>query len=248
MRPRVLQTSVWLLGVAGVLWSVSVFPSFWVSAVARAVSEQVIVQVRFRPGALAEILSRMRAQPVSVFSPPELARADALIQSQAGEDALERNSPTEADYGLERAESKVQLTLAMNPADSFLWLMMYSIDTTRNGFSPESIRYLNQSYTTGPLEGWIALRRNRLALSVFALLQDRTKESVVAEFAKMVDADFIENATSNLAGVGWAERARLLSSLESVDISRREALGRRLAQIGVKADVPGIKIDERFLR
>ncbi|UQR65381.1 hypothetical protein LRP30_09105 [Bradyrhizobium sp. C-145] len=237
-----------MLGLASVLWSVSVFPSFWLTAAARTVSEQVLKQVRFRPGALAEILNRMQAQPVRTPSPPELARAEALIQLQAGEDALERNGSTEADHRLETAERKIQLTLAVYPTDSFLWLMMYSIDTTRNGFRRECISYLHQSYMTGPLEGWVALRRNRLALSVFALLERKTQDSVIAEFAKMVDAEFIEIAMANLTGVGWEERVRLLSNLVSVDISRRETLARKLAQIGVKADVPGIRIDERFLR
>ncbi|MGY4280800.1 hypothetical protein ACVWXO_000020 [Bradyrhizobium sp. LM2.7] len=209
MRQAFFRFSLSLLGLAGALWSISIFPSFWQTAAARRVSDRVLIEDWFRPGTLTDILARLHTQPIAVALQPELARADALIEFQVGQEALERDSSAEVDHRLEAAERKIRLALVVNPADSFLWLTMYSIDTTRNGFNLQSINYLDQCYSTGPLEGWIALRRNKLALAVFARLAEKAQRLIIAEFAKMVDAGFIENAMTNLTGIGMGRAGSL---------------------------------------
>ena len=105
--------------------------------------------------------------------------------------------------------------------------------------------YLEQSYSTGPREGWIALRRNRLALAAFQMLNERMQDSVTAEFAGMVDSYFIGEAADNLQRAGWPQRERLLASLGDVDIMSRELFAKWLERNGVKVVVPGVKSNER---
>ncbi|WP_143278735.1 hypothetical protein [Bradyrhizobium sp. Y36] len=177
-----------------------------------------------------------------------LARAEALIWLRIAERELERNGPEQMDRDEATARDKVISSLALNPTDSCLWLMLYSIEVLRNGFDPRAVGFLTQSYATGPLEGWVALRRNSVALAAFESLSEVMQTSVVSEFAGLVDSDFTDAAALNLIGVGWEWRGRLLSGLVNVDLIPREAFAKRVARDGVTISVPGIQLDERWWR
>ncbi|WP_156446748.1 hypothetical protein [Bradyrhizobium yuanmingense] len=156
-----------------------------------------------------------------------------------------KTGPESGDELIASAERSVIRALTLNPSDSFLWLMVYSVRTIQYGFDLENLRLLAQSYAMGPYEGWISLRRNRSALAVLSMLSESTKSAVISEFAAMVDTDFIENTALNLRGVGWQYRERLLAALVSVDVVSRQKLYRRLKADGITVSVPGIPFDER---
>ncbi|WP_257195701.1 MULTISPECIES: hypothetical protein [unclassified Bradyrhizobium] len=143
------------------------------------------------------------------------------------------------------AEADLKLALSTAPADGFLWLLLYSAQMNRSGFDQELLKYLDQSYLTAPLEGWIALRRNRIALAAYPMLSASTREKVLAEFAALVDSGFIGDAVNNLTGPGWPVREELLISLRQVDSIPREALAKSLAETGFKLTVPGVGPDRR---
>ncbi|MGY4368168.1 hypothetical protein ACVW1A_004233 [Bradyrhizobium sp. LB1.3] len=84
-----------------------------------------------------------------------------------------------------------------------------------------------------------------MGLAVFQILAEKIKKQVVSEFAALVDSDFVEDAVVNFENVGWAERERLLTSLEEVKRIPRETFAKRLARDGVKASVPGVEVDVR---
>ena len=61
----------------------------------------------------------------------------------------------------------------------------------------------------------------------------------------MVDASLLDDAKFNLTGIGWAQRDRLLASLDHVDIAPKQALARALRSDGIKVGIPGVEADER---
>ncbi|RXG85177.1 hypothetical protein EAS61_36970 [Bradyrhizobium zhanjiangense] len=232
-------------GLTGVLWSVAALPSFWLMTAAGDVATRIIVDDRFKPGALARVLAALESQPAAAGDQPEFLRSRALLKLRMAEEAMTRNSSEEADRSVSLALQDLKSALSTRPGDSFLWLLLYSIETTRGGFDPKYLRYLDQSYATGPHEGWVSLRRNRLALSAFPKLSEAVQSAVISEFEEMVDADFIEDAALNLIGTGWQHREQLLAALGSADIASRQSLHKRLAADGIKLNMPGIAFDER---
>ncbi|MGV7217064.1 hypothetical protein [Bradyrhizobium sp. UFLA05-112] len=236
---------LFLFGFIGLAWSLTALPSFTLTTSGRDIVARIIADERFKPGVLAGVLERMKADPRPLMLQPEFSQGEALVMLRSAEEAMQRKSSGEADREVEAAERKVRATLARTPSDSFLWLMLYSIATTRNGFDANNIIYLEQSYASGPNEGWIALRRNRVALAIFSGLNETSRAIVVSEFAELVDSELIEDAAANLMGVGWAHRQRLLASLERVDIANRRSLAKRLSIEGLKPTILGIETDER---
>lgn len=233
-----------LLGAIGLWWSTSVMPVFRSAAPVREVTERVIADQRFKPGALSEVLARMERQPKLAVVRASYFRAEALVRLGIAERAMGRQAPEDVDRA-GAAEESVRTALKVNPADSFLWLMLYSVNTAREGFAPENIRFLDESYATGPHEGWISLWRNRVALSIYSILTKLQQQRIVGEFALMVDTDFIDDAVFNLTGVGWAHRDQLLGSLAGVDIASRQSLAKQLSNNGYKVRIPGIDAEDR---
>ncbi|MCK1269278.1 MULTISPECIES: hypothetical protein [unclassified Bradyrhizobium] len=219
-------------------------PSFSLTVPLHDIVARIIGDERFKSEALVEILSRMHATEQHIMH-PEFLRMEAVITFRIAEVAMPRAGSDAADLAMEAGKNKVRSALCMAPTDAFLWLMLYSVELERNGLEARTTRFLDQSYAAGPLEGWISLRRNKLALSAFARLDEAVQIQVMAEFAHMVDSNFTEVAALNLMGVGWARREQLLRSLTDVDTIPREAFAKILLREGLKVNVPGVEIDER---
>lgn len=235
-----------VIGAAGsLLWSVVVLPCFWRIVPALDVSARIIADEQFKAGALAGVLAGIERGVNAAPAEPEMRRAIALIRLRLTDEVMARNSSEDADSEVATAEKKVRSALEMNPSDSFLWMMLYSVELARNGLDPAKIRYLDQSYATGPFEGWISLRRNRLALAVFSQFSVRMQAAITSEFSEMVDSDFIEAAAANLTSVGWAHRSGLLSALGSIDLASKRSFYKRLSADGIKISIPGFEVDER---
>lgn len=244
-KERIARALLLLLALVGVLWPVATLPSFVALVPAQDVIKRILTEERLKQGALAGIQTQLEAQEVPRVQHPDALRAKAMVALRNSEEMMVRNSTAEGDRGVEAAEGSIRSALAQNPADSFLWLLLYSVLTTRGGFYDGNIPFLEKSYATGPLEGWIVLRRNRLALAVFSTLSPETQQGALSEFAAMVDSSFIDDAAMNLTGVGWAQRERLLAGLEQVDSLPREAFAKKLSRDGVMVKVPGVEIEER---
>lgn len=234
-----------VVGLGSLLWVTFVLPSFWWTAMARDAAALIVANERFKAGALTVVLAKIQGQPAAALSKSDIMRAVALVRLRRAEEMMARNSSEEVDREIATAEAVVRSALVVNPTDAFIWLKLYSVQTTRNGFDPKNVSLLIQSYATGPNEGWIAVRRNRLALGVFSTLSRSAQDTVAHEFAQLVESDFTDEAATNLMGVGWANRGRLLEALTGVDVVSKNGLSRRLRVDGIEVKVPGIELEGR---
>lgn len=240
-----IRLYLFLLAIASLCWGTIVFPTFRRATPAEAVVQGIIAGDRFQRGTLAEALERVKDESGYSIENPENLRASALIQARISEDAMQRNSDEEPDRKVALAQDALRKSLSRNPGDAFIWLMLYSAATVRDGFAATNLRYLDQSYSLAPLEGGIALRRNRLALAVFSHLSRQTQDGVVSEFSTLVDARLIDEAAMNIVAVQPFLRGRLLSGLEGVDQASKEALRKKLTEAGVNDSIPGVQSRDR---
>ncbi|MBB4427332.1 hypothetical protein GGD66_005914 [Bradyrhizobium sp. CIR48] len=243
-----MQAALLAFGLVGIFWSAINLPAFWSAAQAREAVVRLLAGDRFKPGALGDLLVSMAANPAPVVQRSQFARAKSLIRLRIAEEVIGRESPEQSDQAAAAANDDLKFSLTLNPEDSFLWLMLYSVETTRKGFDATTLGYLDQSYATGPLEGWVAAHRNRLSLASLPQLSPFANDKAVSEFAAMVDGDLLEHAAVNLMTVGWVHRERLLASLNGIDLISREIFARRLARDGIKISIPGVQLEERLLR
>jgi hypothetical protein len=136
-------------------------------------------------------------------------------------------STSDAQNGSEEqlasSRSAISKSLICSPSDSFLWLSLFWVDA-HSVPQLQKLEYLRLSYTLGPNEGWIALKRNWLAFENFGRLPPDLAEAAVDEFVDLVKSGFAERAAEILDGPAWPVRDRLLSRLKDVDERQRQDL------------------------
>lgn len=108
------------------------------------------------------------------------------------------------------------------------------------GFKADWLEYLERSYQLGPNEGWIALRRNGLALAIFSRLPPELAEKAAAEFVGLVRSGYLD-AAPILVGPAWAVRDQLLPRLAGLPPSKLKELVTAVSQLGREVVVPGVK-------
>lgn len=213
------------LGIAGVMamgWALAVFPVFWSENVVTDVGSAVIAGEAFKPSVLAAVEALTESDSRFKLRSSVLGKA-AVIRLRQAEDAMRGGAPGLVDQRLESLARIVNETFQNAPNDPLLWLVKYWLDTTRNGLAPDNLRFLRMSYELGPYEGWIAIKRNGLALAAFSILPGDLAEQAVSEFVGLVRWGLDADAAAIAAGPGLPLRPVLFSQLGQLNDDRRHA-------------------------
>ena len=161
-RTNIARVFLAIAGLMAMAWAFAVFPVFWSENVVVDVGRAVIGGEAFKPDVLAAVAALTETNSGSVVRPSVLGKAAAIRVRQA-EDAIRAGDPKLISQRLESLTRMVQETLRNAPSDSFLWLVWFWLDTTRNGLRSDSLPFLRMSYDLGPYEGWIAAKRDRVS-------------------------------------------------------------------------------------
>ena len=137
-------------------------------------------------------------------------------------------------------------SLSCSPADPFLWLILYWVEIAQNGSKADYLKYLRMSYRLGRSEGWIAVKRNRIALGIFERLPPDFSGMVIDEFANLLNSGFYGEVVEIFTGPGWHVRNQLLGSLKNVIERHRLAFEQALHAQGYEVTIP--KVERRILR
>jgi len=229
-----------ITGVLAMAWAVAVIPVILsenaIVDVARAITDGEV----FKAEALTAVLARTDANGDSMLRSSVLGKA-AMIRLRQADDAIRGGNAELVKQKLESLTRTVQETLRNAPDDSLLWLVWFWLDTTRNGARPDNQPFLQMSYDLGPYEGWIAIKRNRVALAAFPALTSDLAERAISEFVRLVRWGFIPEAADIAAGTAPPLRQILFARLKDLSYDQRRAFasniyGRELDDV----PVPGI--------
>lgn len=234
------QLLVLLLGLAATAWGGATFPGFWQQSLIERAAAHVIDRAAFKLEALVPLMADVEAAEQARFCRPEALRSATIIRLRFAEDAIVAGARTTIDGELSTLEEAVRRSLACSPADPFLWMVLAWVEGSREGFKLDQLQYLRMSYLLGPNEGWIAVRRNRLALSIYERLPPDLGDAATAEFARMLGSWFYWDTLAIFIGPGWRIRDKLLERIKDVSERQREAFEKALYAQGYNVAVPGI--------
>jgi hypothetical protein len=229
-----------VLGSFAIIWSLSALPSRLQDTRIESIGNRVLRSEPFKTDALAGMLREVEMHGGECR--PLVVQSEVIIRLRLLEDALD--SGRRGEIASETLALKEQLSRALgcSPADSFLWLALFWIEVNQGGYQTEQLNLLRRSYLLGPNEGWIALKRNRFALSVFEKLPSDLRELVQSEFAKLVDTphpSVLQEMISILTGPGWRVRSFLLPRLKELSAASRQTFADALYRRGYDVDIPG---------
>jgi hypothetical protein len=219
---RVARLILALAGAVAIAWTVAVFPTFRLDNAIADVARAVIAGEAFKPEILAEMDASTEIEGGHVRRSSLLASI-AMIRLRRAEDAMRTSDFRITDQRLKALARAVDGTLSNDPENAFMWLVRFWLDSTRNGLRPDNISFLGMSYDQGPYEGWIALKRNRVALTAFAALPDELRERAIAEFVGLVKWGLVVDAADIAAGPGRPLRSILFPRLADLTYDQRRA-------------------------
>jgi hypothetical protein len=228
------------LGGGAVVWGVLVLPVVWRDSGVEQMSVRIENRDSFKPEIVQALLPGVEAAEQAATCRAAALHGAAAIRLRLTETAIVAAERQEIDGRLGDLDATTRRSLACTPADPFLWMALAWLDQTRNGFNPVQLAFLRLAYSLGPNEGWVAVRRNRLALAMYERLTPDLAEAALAEFAGILASGFHVEAMGNLTGPGWPVRDKLLARLKDVPERKREDFAKALYAQGFDVQVPGI--------
>lgn len=229
------------LGAAGVAWGAYALPPFWRQSPLEGMAKHIIAGDPYKTEALRAFEPAVEQVEQSHFCRPAARQAAAIIRLRLAEDAMAAGEQDRVDGALTSLREAIRRSIGCSPADPFLWVVLFWVENTVDGFEPGHMQYLRMSYRLGPNEGWIALKRSPLALALFDRLPPDLADMAVMEFANLLNSRFDREAVAIFTGPGWRARNRLLAGLKNVSEIARESFARALYTDGYDVDVPGIR-------
>jgi hypothetical protein len=233
------------LGVATAAWGLTVLPGFLTEASLEQAARQIIARAPFDRSALIALLPAAEAAQQESWCRPNAVRSAAILKLRLFQDTFLSDDVSTLDARTKDADDAIRYSLTCVPSDAFLWMVLFTVASTRNGFSPEYLEYARMSYRVGPNEGWVAVNRTPALLAVYDRLPPDLAENVVDEFSRIVENAFYIEAVGILAGPGWRLRDQLLHRLERIPLSHRELFEKFLYASGITVTVPGVVPPER---
>lgn len=235
----VCKSFLLLLSAMALVWSGTMLASGRLSTDLDAVAQKILRGESFRSDNLDALEPRIIGVEADPFARPASLRSAAIITLHRAEVAIAEGRRIAIDERLDQLGRLLGRALQTSPTDSYLWLALFWYRNNAHGYDPANVALLARSYDLGPAEGWIGVRRVRLALPILSHLPAPLQERVVKEFAFLVNAQFPE-MPGVLVGAGWAEREKLLARLATVKDESRRTFARSLGAMGYILDVPNL--------
>jgi hypothetical protein len=237
-----------ILGCIAVWWGSAVLPTFWQDASIERIATQIIAGDTFKAETLDRQLPVIDSIKTSAYCRPAALRSAAIIQLRVYEVETSTKDRLHPDEYLKSLRNVILSSLSCAPADPFMWLALYSVEVTANGFKSDYLKYLRLSYRLGPHEGWIVLKRSPLVFAAFQQLSPDLRENAINEFFAMLrdsDSDFASQAAEILIGPAWPQRELILSHLSTLSDVERRHFEDALYQRGYDLSVPGVGLAPR---
>ena len=234
------RSFVVILGCTAVWWGIIVFPAFRQESAIGRIAGLVIAGDQFKSEILARQLPTMNRVEESGYCQPSALRSAALIRLRMVESAASQNNHAQADQRLKSLGNVIRSSLFCAPADPFLWLVLEWVEASQTGNQSGGLKYLRMSYRLGPNEGWIALKRNRVAFAMYKHLPPDLAQNAINEFIGLIKSKFIEQAADIFTGPAWPERNLILLNLVRVSDQDRQYFVDALYSRGYDLNLPGV--------
>jgi hypothetical protein len=221
----VIRCAICFFGAGAIVWSVSSIPTLIRSDRLIRVAEALRKGEEFGP-------SEIRlAQQIGDASVTGSARIGLVLISLASfERALRLNDFSGANREYEILQRSLIRCLDQAPTDPFVWLVMFSL--SRNAPSGPVDDYLVMSYSLGPYEGWIAERRNVIALQDFVLHRSDVAKLTVREFISLANSNLSTRAATIFTESSFFVQSLLRQHFEEIPEPQRRSFLKAIEEQG----------------
>lgn len=234
-----VRSFIVVTGCIAIWWGISVFHIFFQESSIQRIADRIVAGDPFKADIIYKQLPIIRAADISTYCRPPILHAAAIMRLRMVEDTAFASDTTPYYERLKSLGNVVRSSLSCSPADPFLWIVLFWVEQGRSGVRVENLKYLRMSYLVGPNEGWIGLKRNRLAFAEYNYLSNDLADSAVNEFVGLVKSGFYEQTAEIFVNLSWQVRAQISSRLKEIDARHRRAFQYFVDK--KHDDVPGVE-------
>jgi hypothetical protein len=222
-------------------WAAATFPIFWSQRKIDKIGARIAAGELFKRLPLEEVLPQLDQLEQQRIPRPQSLHNAALIELRLAELELGSGEKIAGNSQFARAQTAIETALRAVPSDAFMWFALFWLVKTRDGMSAEALPYLRMSYLVGPHEGWVAARRNRIAIPLLSVLPKDLADLVTVEFENLVSYGYVDTAADILTGPGWGNHELLLQGLTKSPEYARRNLADAVYALGFDVTVPGVE-------
>lgn len=237
---------VFCLGVGTVGWAVYVLPLFWRQTPLNRLAYELLLGHPFSEQVILDKASELEADTTSSFCIPAELRDAMILRLAALDRAIAAKDVKRVAAAYLPAYEAVRKSLICAPSDSFSWLNLFWLDAQEVGIRPNNGNYLRLSYALGPNEGWICLRRNRMAIAAFRQLAADLQYDAIDEFVKLVDTGWARSVAADIfISTGPEVQSRMIAALTSAKAYPKALFAQTLHDRGLDVKIPGVDTQNR---
>jgi len=218
----VLRCLTTVIGCAGLAWGIFNAPSGEAADDFRELESRLLQFETFNQTTAAAALASALAWNVSPCD-NHAQRALLLMEIPLADAALRSGAARDYDDRVRSLESRAKRALGCTPRDSFVWLVLFGLETGHGALDERAFDLLAMSYETSPNEAWIATRRITLAIPVILSAPTPMQQRILSEFQGLVSKGFVELPARAYSRASGATRALLQSRIELLDATRQKA-------------------------
>jgi hypothetical protein len=204
------------LGFVAVCWGAIELPAFLREAPLERIANQITAGERFTTEAFDRQIPALESIEKSAFCRPIAMRSAAIFRIRAMEVASAEPGQQRVDKLVNLMADSIRRSLSCSPADPFLWLVLYWATNTQKGFQSDNLKYLRMSYQLGPNEGWIGIKRNRLALAGHGPLSPDLTKAALDEFVGLVQSEFFQQTSEIFVALDEKTKTLVLERLKHI--------------------------------
>lgn len=218
----VLRCLTVIIGCAGLAWGILNAARGEVADDFRDLESRLLQFETFNQTTAAGTIASARTWDVSPCD-NHAQRALLLMEIPLADAALRSGAARDYDERVRSLESRAREALACTPRDSFIWLVLFGLESGHGGLDQHAFDLLAMSYETSPNEAWIATRRITLAIPVVLAAPEPMQQRILGEFQDLVRNGFIELPARAYSRASGRTRILLQSRIEQLDASRQKA-------------------------
>jgi hypothetical protein len=241
----VFSLGVIALGALAVGWGVFLLPVFWQQSSIERISARILAGATFKVETLTSYLPLLEAAEQAKLCRPIAVRSAAILRLHMLEQSIASAQRTSIDDQMVALRDAARRALACSPADSFLWLVLYWVESARDGFSADKLDYLRLSYRLGQNEGWITLKRNRAVLALFEVLPSDLREKALAEFLSLVTGQLYRETVAIFLDQRENVKDQLLAGVSRLEKNHQRAFDEAASDRGYALELPAVERQER---
>lgn len=221
-RLLALRCLTTVIGCAGLAWGIFNVPRGEAADDFRDVESRLL---QFETFSQATSTSTLANAPGWDLSPCDnhAQRALLLMEIPLADAALRSGATHEYDERVRSLEARARQALRCTPRDSFIWLVLFGLETGHGVLDQHAFDLLAMSYETSPNEAWVATRRIALAIPVVLSAPEPMQRKILAEFQNLVSNGFVELPARSYLRASAPTRALLQSRIEQLDASSQKA-------------------------